>query len=104
MQISASFAASLRTVATEAAALAVPREQFVPEVMRAAAYVDRAVPLGDGRMLPAPLVQARMLVEARPQQSDRVLVVREGRVVHEGPAHEIDESRVLDLVMEGSAA
>ncbi|UFN44120.1 sugar ABC transporter ATP-binding protein [Nocardioides okcheonensis] len=36
--------------------------------------------------------------------SDRVLVVREGRVVHEGPAHEIDESRVLDLVMEGSAA
>jgi ribose transport system ATP-binding protein len=36
--------------------------------------------------------------------SDRVLVVREGRVVHEGPAAEIDEHRVLDLVMEGSAA
>ncbi|MDR7251432.1 ribose transport system ATP-binding protein [Nocardioides sp. BE266] len=36
--------------------------------------------------------------------ADRVLVVREGRVVHEGPASEIDESRVLDLVMEGSAA
>ncbi len=36
--------------------------------------------------------------------ADRVLVVREGLVVHEGPAHEIDESRVLDLVMEGSAA
>jgi ribose transport system ATP-binding protein len=36
--------------------------------------------------------------------SDRVLVVREGRVVHEGPAHEIDEHRVLDLVMEGTAA
>jgi ribose transport system ATP-binding protein len=36
--------------------------------------------------------------------ADRVLVVREGRVVHEGPAHEIDESRVLDLVMEGSPA
>ncbi len=36
--------------------------------------------------------------------ADRVLVVREGRVVHEGPADEIDESRVLDLVMEGSAA
>ena len=36
--------------------------------------------------------------------ADRVLVVREGRVVHEGPAAEIDESRVLDLVMEGSAA
>ena len=36
--------------------------------------------------------------------ADRVLVVREGRVVHEGPADQIDESRVLDLVMEGSAA
>jgi ribose transport system ATP-binding protein len=36
--------------------------------------------------------------------SDRVLVVREGRVVHEGPAGEIDESRVLDLVMEGKVA
>ena len=36
--------------------------------------------------------------------ADRVLVVREGRVVHEGPAGEIDESRVLDLVMEGEVA
>ena len=36
--------------------------------------------------------------------ADRVLVVREGRVVHEGPAGEIDESRVLDLVMEGKVA
>ena len=36
--------------------------------------------------------------------ADRVLVVREGQVVHQGPADEIDEHRVLDLVMEGSAA
>ena len=36
--------------------------------------------------------------------SDRVLVVSEGRIVHEGPAAEIDEHAVLDLVMEGSAA
>jgi len=36
--------------------------------------------------------------------SDRVLVLREGRVMHEGDAHEIDESRVLDLVMEGAVA
>jgi ribose transport system ATP-binding protein len=35
--------------------------------------------------------------------ADRVLVVREGRVVHAGPAAEIDESRVLDMVMEGAA-
>jgi ribose transport system ATP-binding protein len=36
--------------------------------------------------------------------ADRVLVVREGVVVHEGPAKDIDEHKVLDLVMEGSAA
>jgi ribose transport system ATP-binding protein len=36
--------------------------------------------------------------------SDRVLVVREGVVVHEGPATSIDESGVLDLVMEGDVA
>ena len=36
--------------------------------------------------------------------SDRVLVIREGRIVHSGPAAEIDEHRILDLVMEGSAA
>ena len=36
--------------------------------------------------------------------ADRVLVIREGRVVHEGPAAEIDEHRVLDLVMEGRVA
>ncbi|MEU8351407.1 MULTISPECIES: sugar ABC transporter ATP-binding protein [Streptomyces] len=34
--------------------------------------------------------------------ADRVLVLREGRVVHEAPARELDEHRVLDLVMEGS--
>ena len=36
--------------------------------------------------------------------ADRVLVVREGQVVHEAPAGELDESRVLDLVMEGRVA
>ncbi|PVD05382.1 sugar ABC transporter ATP-binding protein [Streptomyces sp. IPPR8] len=36
--------------------------------------------------------------------ADRVLVLREGRVVHEAPARELDEHRVLDLVMEGSPA
>jgi ribose transport system ATP-binding protein len=36
--------------------------------------------------------------------SDRVLVLREGTVVHDGPSSGLDESRVLDLVMEGSAA
>ncbi|SMH27637.1 monosaccharide ABC transporter ATP-binding protein, CUT2 family [Rathayibacter oskolensis] len=36
--------------------------------------------------------------------SDRVLVISDGTVVHEGPSDSIDEHGVLDLVMEGSAA
>ncbi|HET8642737.1 MAG TPA: sugar ABC transporter ATP-binding protein [Pseudonocardiaceae bacterium] len=34
--------------------------------------------------------------------SDRALVMREGRMIHEAPAAELDEDTVLDLVMAGS--
>lgn len=56
----------------------VPREDFVPENARATAYIDRAVPLAGGRMLPAPLVHARMLAEGKPTAADRVLIVDGG--------------------------
>jgi len=36
--------------------------------------------------------------------SDRVLVISDGVLLHDGPADEIDEHRVLDMVMEGDAA
>ncbi|MDE2410564.1 MAG: protein-L-isoaspartate O-methyltransferase [Sphingomonadales bacterium] len=51
------------------------REDFVPAAARGNAYIDRAVPLGDGHALPAPLVQGRMLGEAAPRAGDKVLVV-----------------------------
>jgi ribose transport system ATP-binding protein len=35
--------------------------------------------------------------------ADRVLVVREGRVVHTGDARALDEATVLNMIMEGSA-
>ena len=35
--------------------------------------------------------------------ADQVLVIAEGAVVHAGPAEQIDEHAVLDLVMEGAA-
>ncbi len=38
------------------------------------------------------------------QLSDEVLVLADGRVVHQGPAADIDEHRILDLVMEGTHA
>ncbi|TDD22780.1 sugar ABC transporter ATP-binding protein [Actinomadura sp. KC06] len=35
--------------------------------------------------------------------ADRVLVVRDGRVVHTGDARDLDEAAVLNMIMEGSA-
>lgn len=61
-----------------AAMARVPREDFVPESAKAAAYIDRAVPLGNGRFLAAPLVQGMMLAEARPTLDDKALLVGDG--------------------------
>nr|WP_236714606.1 sugar ABC transporter ATP-binding protein [Nonomuraea pusilla] len=36
--------------------------------------------------------------------ADRVLVVREGRVIHESDARDLDEHHVLDMIMEGMPA
>lgn len=56
----------------------VPREEFVPQEQRAAAYSDRAVRLPGGGALPAPLFHGLLLAEARPSSEDRVLVVDGG--------------------------
>jgi protein-L-isoaspartate(D-aspartate) O-methyltransferase len=61
-----------------AAMARVAREDFVPEGFRAAAYIDRAVPLGNGRYLAAPLVHGMMLTEAQPSDADRALLVGDG--------------------------
>jgi protein-L-isoaspartate(D-aspartate) O-methyltransferase len=58
-----------------AAMSALPRESFVPETLRGAAYIDRAIPLGDGRWLAAPLVHARFLAESVPTTTDRALLI-----------------------------
>lgn len=56
----------------------VPREDFVPDAARSIAYMDRAIALGGGRFLAAPLVQGLMLQEADPQPDDTVLLVDGG--------------------------
>ncbi len=53
----------------------VPREDFVPAAARGHAYIDRAIPLGNGRALAAPLFHGRLLTEAAPTGDDRVLLV-----------------------------
>ena len=57
----------------------VAREDFVPQAARSAAYIDRAIALGDGRFLAAPLVHGRMLAAADPVSDDRALLVGDGQ-------------------------
>ena len=56
----------------------VAREAHVPAEAQALAYIDRAVPLGEGRFLAAPLFYGRMLSEAGARADDRILVVDGG--------------------------
>lgn len=58
-----------------AAIEAVPREAFVAEERRALAYVDVAVPLGNGRSLAPPMATARLITEAGISDHDHVLLV-----------------------------
>jgi protein-L-isoaspartate(D-aspartate) O-methyltransferase len=57
---------------------AVPREDFVPASARGIAYIDRAISLGEGRYLAAPVVHGTMLQEARPDAADSALLVDGG--------------------------
>ncbi len=54
---------------------AVPREAHVPAALAGVAYMDRAISLGSGRALNAPLVTGRMLVAAAIRPGMRVLLV-----------------------------
>lgn len=64
--------------ATVAAFLAVPREQFVPQSLKGAAYADEDLPLGRQRWLMEPMVLARLVEEAGIAPSDAVLEVGAG--------------------------
>jgi protein-L-isoaspartate(D-aspartate) O-methyltransferase len=55
--------------------LSLPREHFVPEPMRGAAYGDEDLPIGRGRFLLEPMVLARLLQAASVRPNDTVLVL-----------------------------
>jgi Protein-L-isoaspartate carboxylmethyltransferase len=56
----------------------VPREKFVPDEQRTLAYVDRAIPLGEGRAIPAPAVTGLLLTALAALPGERALVVGAG--------------------------
>ena len=53
----------------------VAREDFVPAALRAAAYADRSVPLGQGRSMMPPAAIGRLLSALAPRPGERALVV-----------------------------
>ena len=56
-----------------AAYRSVPREMFVPNVLRGVCYLDDDIDLGEGRILVEPLIFARMVQDAELLSSDKVL-------------------------------
>ena len=52
-----------------------PREVFVPKEFQSVAYVDEAIPLGDGRYLMEPLITARLIQAAQPAPGDVALTI-----------------------------
>ena len=57
---------------------AIRRELFVPEGLRAVAYVDEDLPLGGGRYLMEPMVAARLIQAASAGPAETALVVGAG--------------------------
>jgi protein-L-isoaspartate(D-aspartate) O-methyltransferase len=56
----------------------VPRENFVPAAVRSTSYAERAIPLGQGRVMLEPMVLGKLLQAANVQENDRVLTVGAG--------------------------
>ncbi len=56
----------------------VPREAFVPEKYRCAAYEDSALPLSEGQTISQPFMIGTMLDALSPRRSDKVLEVGTG--------------------------
>ena len=56
----------------------VPREEFVPQKYRHAAYEDSALPLSQGQTISQPFMIATMLEALGPRRSDKVLEVGTG--------------------------
>jgi len=57
---------------------AVAREDFVPAEAQGYAYIDRAIALGEGKWLAAPLVHGMMLQKADPARNEAALLVDGG--------------------------
>ena len=68
----------IRDEAVLSAMSRVPREEFVPEGLRAEAYRDRSLPIGEKQTISNPMIVARMTELLRARAGDRVLEIGAG--------------------------
>lgn len=61
-----------------AALAAVPRERFVPELHKALAFADTALPIGHGERMLKPVLEGRLLQALQLQPDDEALLVGTG--------------------------
>lgn len=90
---------------------AAPREAHVPAALASVAYMDRAIALGHGRALNAPLVTGRMLVAAAIRPGQRVLLVGSATgytavllALLGAEVHAVEEQDELMAVAQGAVA
>ncbi len=57
----------------------IPREAFLPEALRSVAYVDEDLAIGGGRYVMEPMVLARLIQAAAPEDKDIVLEIGAAR-------------------------
>jgi protein-L-isoaspartate(D-aspartate) O-methyltransferase len=68
----------IRNPVVLAAMRSIPRERFVDEALRAKAYVDGALPIGENQTISQPWIVARMTELAEPDGTGRVLEIGTG--------------------------
>jgi protein-L-isoaspartate(D-aspartate) O-methyltransferase len=68
----------IRSQAVLEAMSRIPREEFVPEGLRAEAYRDRSLPIGEKQTISNPMVVARMTELLQAHEGDRVLEIGTG--------------------------
>src|SRR3954466_16006549 len=56
----------------------VPRHEFIPETLRADAYADMPLPIGNGQTISQPYIVAAMLEALQLRAGDRVLEIGTG--------------------------
>ncbi len=71
-------AAGVKDVRVCDALRAIPRHEFVPASMRRYAYLDVAIPIGQGQTISSPFTVAYMTEQLQPKATDKVLEIGTG--------------------------